>query len=431
MDVNYSTNASLGLKRCLCMCAETVVTAHVWESVVLVRRRMSTTSTRSAYAIARHHTKAVPPLLRRHYCAAISAAQVKKPVMPTFVTEKLKDMQLEIANQFITDAPLPTASYSPANAIPTTSSEFTSSLEKMAKYYFEQGGKMFRPTVALLMANACNVSAPKDVRLECGSEEISINQYKIGMISEMIHTASLVHDDVIDGADIRRGHASVNAIWGNKMAVLVGDFILARATQILCSIGRPNVISVMASIIEDLVMGEFMQMTAKAEVPETRMEQYMQKTFKKTASLFANSCKSVALLAEASADLQWRASEYGRHLGLAFQLVDDLLDFIASSDTVGKPVAADLKLGLATGPVILAAQQYPELNVLMARKFAERGDVDRARDIVLNSDGIPRTRQLAREHSQTAARLAATLPNNDGAADVLVDFALSQLDRQS
>ncbi|KHJ76976.1 hypothetical protein OESDEN_23404 [Oesophagostomum dentatum] len=76
---------------------------------------------------------------------------------------------------------------------------------------------MFRPTIALLMANACNVSAPKGVRLECGSEEISINQYKIGMISEMIHTASLVHDDVIDGADIRRGHASVNAIWGNKM----------------------------------------------------------------------------------------------------------------------------------------------------------------------------------------------------------------------
>ncbi|EPB73521.1 hypothetical protein ANCCEY_07386 [Ancylostoma ceylanicum] len=146
-------------------------------------------------------------------------------------------------------------------------------------------------------------------------------------------------------------------------------------------------------------------MTAKTEVAENRMEQYMQKTFKKTASLFANSCKSVALLAEANSELQWRASEYGRHLGIAFQLVDDLLDFVASADVVGKPVAADLKLGLSTGPVILAAQQYPELNVLMARKFAECGDVDRARDIVLNSDGIERTRQLARQHSQDAARL--------------------------
>ncbi|KAK6727838.1 hypothetical protein RB195_005483 [Necator americanus] len=392
---------------------------------------MSSASTRSAYRLARHQTQSVSPLFRRNYCVATSAAQLRKPTIPAFVTEKLKDMQVEIASQFISDVPQPTASYTPTNTIPTTSRDFTSNLEKMAKYYFEQGGKMFRPTVALLMANACNISAPKGVRLECGTEEVSLNQYKIGMISEMIHTASLVHDDVIDGADTRRGNASVNAIWGNKMAVLVGDFILARATQILCSIGRPNVISVMASIIEDLVMGEFMQMTAKTEVAENRMEQYMQKTFKKTASLFANSCKSVALLAEANSELQWRASEYGRNLGIAFQLVDDLLDFVASSDVVGKPVAADLKLGLSTGPVILAAQQYPELNILMARKFAECGDVDRARDIVLNSDGIERTRQLARQHSQNAARLASTLPNNDGAADVLVDFALSQLDRQS
>uniref|UniRef100_A0A0K0DH78 Polyprenyl synthetase n=1 Tax=Angiostrongylus cantonensis TaxID=6313 RepID=A0A0K0DH78_ANGCA len=278
------------------------------------------------------------------------------------------------------------------------------------------------------LINADSFLAFMSIRTE---NSLSLNQYKIGMISEMIHTASLVHDDVIDGADTRRGNASVNAIWGNKMAVLVGDFILARATQILCSINRPNVISVMASIIEDLVMGEFMQMTAKTGATEDTMEQYMEKTFKKTASLFANTCKSVALLAEGTADLQWRASEYGRHLGIAFQLVDDVLDFISSADIVGKPVSADLRLGLATGPVILAAQQYPELNTLMARKFAERGDVDRARNIVLNSDGITRTRKLAQQHSQDAARLAATLPNGEGAADVLVDFALSQIDRQS
>lgn len=363
---------------------------------------------------------------------ATSCVQLKKRTIPLFVTEKLRDMQIEIANQFISDNPYSTASYTPLNTIPTTSKEFTSSLERMAKYYFEQGGKMFRPTIALLMANACNAAAPKRVRLECGSDEVSLNQYKIGMISEMIHTASLVHDDVIDGAGTRRGNASVNAIWGNKMAVLVGDFILARATQILCSINRPNVISVMASIIEDLVMGEFMQITAQTEgKTDEKMEQYMQKTFKKTASLFANTCKSVALLAEGTAELQWRASEYGRHLGIAFQLVDDLLDFISSPEVAGKPVSADLRLGLATGPVILAAQQYPELNILMARKFAERGDVDRARNIVLNSDGITRTRKLAQQHSQDAARLAAALPNTEGVADVLVDFALSQIDRQS
>ncbi|KJH48606.1 polyprenyl synthetase [Dictyocaulus viviparus] len=401
---------------------------------------MTVASTRSAYRLASKRTQSVSPSFRRNYCVAPSLAQLRKPTIPSFVTDKLKDMQIEIASQFASDIPYPTASYTPLNTIPTTSSEFTNNLEKMAKYYFEQGGKMFRPTIALLMANACNSAAPKGVRLECGSSEVSPNQYKIGMISEMIHTASLVHDDVIDDAPIRRGNASVNAIWGNKMAVLVGDFILARATQILCSINRPNVISVMASIIEDLVMGEFMQMTAKTVATNDKMEHYMQRTFKKTASLFANTCKSVALLAECNAELQWRASEYGRHLGIAFQLVDDLLDFISSADIVGKPVSADLKLvyfrimhlkGIATGPVILAAQQYPELNILMARKFAERGDLDRARNIVLNSDGIARTRNLARQHSQDAARLAAMLPNGEGVADVLVDFALSQVDRQS
>ncbi|KAE9414050.1 hypothetical protein Angca_006730, partial [Angiostrongylus cantonensis] len=391
---------------------------------------MTTASTRSAYRLAAQETQRLSTFLPRNYCVATSSAQLRKRTIPLFVTEKLKDMQIEIANQFISNTPYSTTSYTPLNTISNTSSSFTTSLEKMAKYYFEQGGKMLRPTIALLMASACNAAAPKGVRLECGSEEVSLNQYKIGMISEMIHTASLVHDDVIDGADTRRGNASVNAIWGNKMAVLVGDFILARATQILCSINRPNVISVMASIIEDLVMGEFMQMTAKTGATEDTMEQYMEKTFKKTASLFANTCKSVALLAEGTADLQWRASEYGRHLGIAFQLVDDVLDFISSADIVGKPVSADLRLGLATGPVILAAQQYPELNTLMARKFAERGDVDRARNIVLNSDGITRTRKLAQQHSQDAARLAATLPNGEGAADVLVDFALSQIDRQ-
>ncbi|EYC33207.1 hypothetical protein Y032_0002g668 [Ancylostoma ceylanicum] len=101
---------------------------------------MSTASTRSAYRLARHQTQSVSPLLRRNYCVATSVAQLRKPAMPAFVTEKLKDMQVEIANQFISDVPQPTASYTPTNTIPTTSSDFTSNLEKMAKYYFEQVG---------------------------------------------------------------------------------------------------------------------------------------------------------------------------------------------------------------------------------------------------------------------------------------------------
>ncbi|CAI4224300.1 unnamed protein product [Auanema sp. JU1783] len=343
----------------------------------------------------------------------------RKKNVPAFACDKVKDMQLEIAAQFVSDV----VPRSPNLA--ESDSQFTANLQLMAKYYFEQGGKMFRPTVALVMAKACNSS------LECGSDDVSLNQYKIGMISEMIHTASLVHDDVIDGADTRRGSASVNAVWGNKMAVLVGDYILARATQVLCSIGRPNVISVMASIIEDLVLGEFMQMTAKADSSEDLLSNYMEKTFKKTASLFANTCKSAAILAEGNNELQLRAYEYGRHLGLAFQLIDDLLDFVSSAENMGKPVATDLKLGLSTAPVIYASYQYPELYTLMTRKFSMPGDPDLARKIVLSSNGLERTRALAEHHVQEAVRLAEMFPNVDGVADVLAEFAVSQLDRQS
>ncbi|KAJ1365713.1 hypothetical protein KIN20_026128 [Parelaphostrongylus tenuis] len=127
---------------------------------------MTTPSTRSAYRLAAtqktQRLSIVSP--RRNYCVATSSMQLRRRTIPLFVTEKLKDMQVEIANQFISNTSYSSASYTPLNAIPTTSSEFTTSLEKMAKYYFEQGGKMFRPTIALLMANACNAAAPKGVR---------------------------------------------------------------------------------------------------------------------------------------------------------------------------------------------------------------------------------------------------------------------------
>ncbi|ULU12489.1 hypothetical protein L5515_001711 [Caenorhabditis briggsae] len=316
---------------------------------------------------------------------------------------------------------------------------------RMTHYYFQQGGKMLRPTVSLLMGNACNsamnrsipeeqIAIPISERSAISSHLIVCqNQYKIGMIAEMIHTASLVHDDVIDEANTRRGSASVNAVWGNKMSVLVGDFILARATQILCSIGKPNVIAVMASIIEDLVLGEFMQMsvTPSEATPSQRMVAYIEKTHRKTASLFASSCRSTAILADSSnSNLHQTAYEYGRNLGIAFQLADDLLDFIATSDEMGKPVAADLKLGLATAPVLYACEQYPELTTMLLRKFKHEGDAERARDIVMNSDGMDKTRQLIDAYSQKAVEMASSLPNRNESTEQLIKLALSQTDRK-
>ncbi|KAI1730676.1 polyprenyl synthetase domain-containing protein [Ditylenchus destructor] len=250
------------------------------------------------------------------------------------------------------------------------------------------------------------------------------------MVSEMIHTASLVHDDVIDESDIRRGRPTANARWGNRQAVLVGDFILARATKVLCTIGQPKVISTMAEIVEDLVKGELMQLTCPDNLgTKERFQHYLQRTFYKTGSLFANSCKSVAMLAGLDENQQRDSFEFGRNLGLAFQLIDDVIDYISTTQISGKPTVTDLKLGLATCPALYAAQEHPELNDLINRRFSNDGDVETAFEIIMNSNGITKSKELAKTHCQNAIDLAQKLPNGQRVRDCLIEIVQAQLQR--
>merc|ERR1719424_1611629 len=213
----------------------------------------------------------------------------------------------------------------------------------------------------------------------------------------MIHTASLFHDDVIDAADTRRGIASTNAKFGNKVAILVGDFLLARTCIALSRLENLDVIELISMVIEHLVRGEIMQMKPEIQdgVTTAPMETYLQKNFYKTGSLMANACRAAAMLENKDRTTCDAAFQYGRHVGLAFQLVDDVLDFEGSEATLGKPALADLRLGLATAPTLLAAEEHPQLAVLIARKFAQPGDVDRAIDRVRDSDGVRRAKDLA------------------------------------
>jgi geranyl diphosphate synthase len=229
-------------------------------------------------------------------------------------------------------------------------------------------------------------------------------QQRIAEISELIHVASLLHDDVIDNADRRRGLRALNALFGNKVAILAGDFLLARASVTLAALQNSEVIALMSQVLEHLVAGEILQMTASS-VEASSLDHYLSKTFYKTASLMANSCKSVAVLAGCSPAESNGAWEYGRHLGLAFQLVDDVLDFTASSEELGKPAGSDLRGGLATAPILFAAKEYPELIPMIQRRFREDGDVERALELVNSSSGIEQAKQLASEHA-TAARAA-------------------------
>ncbi|XP_058798419.1 all trans-polyprenyl-diphosphate synthase PDSS1 [Phymastichus coffea] len=276
-------------------------------------------------------------------------------------------------------------------------------LRTIATYYFSGQGKALRPMVAILMARAVNYHRQ--------SNNLLASQRQVAMIAEMIHSASLIHDDVIDQSDFRRGKPSINALWSQKKVTMAGDFILAVASMMIARLRNDDVTLTLSQVVTDLVQGEFMQLGSK-ETENERFAHYLTKTYRKTASLLANSAKAVTMLAGADERLAEVAFQYGRNIGLAFQLVDDLLDFICSSEALGKPTAADLKLGLATAPVLFACERYPELNPMIMRRFQEPGDVEKAFELVHKSQGLEQTKFLAKKHCVEAIRLAQTLADS-------------------
>jgi geranyl diphosphate synthase len=284
-------------------------------------------------------------------------------------------------------------------------------LARAAEYFFKSGaeGKRLRATVVLLLSSALATAETPPVMAAVDVAPPSTyppalrrRQQRVAEIAELIHVASLLHDDVLDGADTRRGRAAVNAAFGNKVAILAGDFLLARASVSLAALRDPEVILLMSQVLENLVAGEVAQMVA-APAEAASLEFYLHKSFLKTASLVSNSCRSAAVLAGGGGAAAEAAADYGRHLGLAFQLVDDVLDFTATPEELGKPAAgADLRAGLATAPVLLAAEAQPALGKLIARRFSAPGDAEAALALVAAGDGVARARALAAEHAAAA-----------------------------
>lgn len=239
-------------------------------------------------------------------------------------------------------------------------------------------------------------------------------QLQLGQITEMIHVASLIHDDVLDEADTRRGGASVHTMYTNKVAVLAGDYLLARASVLLARLQNFQVVEVMASALDALVQGEIMQArSSKEELVD--MNYYLRKSYFKTASLICSSCKSSALLSgyEESDDVTVSAEKFGYHLGMAYQVVDDILDFTGASASLGKPAQADMQLGLATAPILYASENVPELKSLIQRKFKEKGDVQKAVKLATSTDCVARSYDLAEFHAQCAVDALARLPQSD------------------
>jgi geranylgeranyl pyrophosphate synthase len=244
------------------------------------------------------------------------------------------------------------------------------------------------------------------------SSTLKRRHLQLGQITEIIHVASLIHDDVLDEADTRRGGAAVHTMYTNKVAVLAGDFLLAKASVLLARLQHFQVVEVMASALDALVQGEIMQARSKKE-DLINMDYYLRKSYFKTASLIYSACKSSALLAgyEESDEVTKSAEEFGHHLGMAFQIVDDILDFTGASSSLGKPAQADMSLGLATAPILFASETVKELRPLIERRFKNTGDIQKAVALAVPSDGVSRSYQLAEFHVQQAVNALLRLPD--------------------
>jgi all-trans-nonaprenyl-diphosphate synthase len=285
-----------------------------------------------------------------------------------------------------------------------------------AEHLFGAGGKHLRPAIVLLVSRATI------------TEDITARHRRLAEITEMIHTASLVHDDVVDESDVRRGVPTVHSLFGNRIAVLAGDFLFAQSSWYLANLNNLDVVKLLSEVIMDLATGEIQQGLNRFNT-DLSTETYLQKSYYKTASLIANSSKAAGLISETSRETAEHLYNYGRHLGLSFQIVDDILDFTSSTDTLGKPAGSDLKSGNLTAPALYALEEKPDLKVLIEREFAQEGDLEKASALIHDSRGIQRSRDLAAHHAKLAAEHISILePSESRQALInLTDYSISRL----
>jgi all-trans-nonaprenyl-diphosphate synthase len=287
-----------------------------------------------------------------------------------------------------------------------------------AERLFGAGGKRIRPAIVFLVARAT-----------MAGRDLTSRHRRLAEITEMIHTASLVHDDVVDEAETRRGIETVHSVFGNRIAVLAGDFLFAQSSWYLANLDNLEVVKLLSEVIKDFAEGEIQQGLNRFDTALT-IEAYLQKSYYKTASLMANSCKAAAILSdEHDLIVAQQMYVYGKHLGLAFQVVDDILDFTASSEVLGKPAGSDLSSGNLTAPVLYAMEEKPYLRQLIEREFVQTSDLEEALALIKDSQGIARSRELAAYHSQQAVASLHDLPGSEAKESLLAltDYVLSRM----
>lgn len=290
-------------------------------------------------------------------------------------------------------------------------------VENMGHYIVEAGGKRMRPLLVLLSAHACSCN---------GQDPI-----KMAAVIEFIHTATLLHDDVVDMSTMRRGRPTANAQWNNPSSVLVGDFIYSRAFQILVSLGNLRIMQIMADTTNKIAEGEVLQLINKHNVEITEAD-YLKVIHDKTAILFQAAAQCGAILAEASTDIEDSLRRFGLHVGNGFQLIDDVLDFAGDSKVMGKNIGDDLAEGKPTLPLIYAMHNANENDSRLIRdslKTDGLNAIDRIITIVQASGALDYTRKFAEAEVEKARACLSTLPasNYRDALDAMAVFAIDRV----
>lgn len=288
-------------------------------------------------------------------------------------------------------------------------------VENIGHYIVDAGGKRLRPLLVLLAAKTCKIDTQQHVAL--------------ASVIEFIHTATLLHDDVVDMSSLRRGRPTVNENWNNPSSVLVGDFIYSRAFQILVTLGNMKIMEIIADTTNRIAEGEVLQLISKNN-PNPTEQNYMQVIENKTAILFQAAGQCGAILADATLEEELALKRFGMHLGTAFQLIDDVLDYDGDSDSLGKNVGDDLAEGKPTLPLIYALEHCSTEQAQLIRQALsdEALQVERLNqviEIVKDCGALDYARQLAKAESDQALACLDALPPSEyrDALTAMVEFS--------
>ena len=291
-------------------------------------------------------------------------------------------------------------------------------VEKIGQYIIESGGKRLRPLLVLLSARACGYQQQQHITLAA--------------VVEFIHTATLLHDDVVDTSDLRRGKPTANNKWGNSSSVLVGDFLYSRAFQMLVSIGNIDVMGTLSNATNIIAEGEVLQLL-NAKNPDVSEADYLHVILGKTAMLFEAASQTGAQMAQASSEQTEALRRFGRHLGVAFQLIDDLMDYTGDQTSMGKNVGDDLAEGKPTLPLIHAMAHAADDERKLIRKAIRQGscdEIDKIQSILIRCGSLDYTRARATQETQDALD-CLNIVNDSPYKQSLADLCTLALTRQN